>query len=237
MEDDLTEKKKKFVKELVSEGYLNKKEVIDAFIDVPREEFVPKEYRAYAYINEPVSIGSGQTISQPLTVAVMTEVLDVKKGMKVLEIGTGSGYQAAILSRIVGNNGIVISVERIGELAEFARNNLMKCNCSNVVVIEGDGSLGYEKQAPYDRIIVTASSPSIPEKLVEQLKINIQQAGYDKNGSCLSGKSHDKNGKMVIPVGDEMFLIIKITESKIKKEFLGYFAFVPLIGKFGHKKY
>ena len=230
----MAEKKKILIRELVSEGCLKTKEVIDAFMGVPREEFVPKEYRVYAYVNEPIPIKKGQTISQPLTIAVMTEALDVKKGMKVLEIGTGSGYQAAILSRIVGKTGIVISVERIGELIEFSRNNLSRCNYEiasplrdsviilsdnlhgNIILVEGDGSLGYAKQAPYDRIIVTASSSGIPEKLVEQLKIN---------------------GKMIIPVEDEMFLITKTTESKIKKEFLGYFAFVPLIGKLGHKRY
>lgn len=202
--------KEKLIQLLKKGGYIRSKKVEKAFVDVPREKFVPEEMKKYAYINEPLPIMKGQTISQPLTVVVMTEALDVKEEQKILEIGTGSGYQAAILSRLVGKNGKVITIERIPELVEFAKKNLKEYK--NVVVVSGNGSVGYDEEAPYDRIIVTAEAPDIPKKLLEQLK---------------------HGGKMVIPVRDKMWVITK-TKNGFKKEFLGYFSFVPLIGKEGY---
>ncbi|MEM7819753.1 MAG: protein-L-isoaspartate(D-aspartate) O-methyltransferase [Candidatus Aenigmatarchaeota archaeon] len=207
----LQEKKEKLLKELIEHGYLKSKDVVSAFRKVPRENFVPENLKKYAYINEPLPIGDGQTISQPLTVAFMTEFLDAKKDYKILEVGTGSGYQAAILSHIVGPKGKIITTEINEKLVEFAKNNLK--NYKNVFVINFDGSKGYEKEAPYDRIIVTASAPDIPRPLIEQLK---------------------DGGKIIIPIGDEMYLIEKIG-NKIKKSMLGYFVFVPLIGEYGYK--
>ena len=153
-----------------------------------------------------------QTISQPLTIAAMTEALQPGNGQKILEVGAGSGYQAAILSEIVGKPGRIITTDRIKELVIFARTNLKKTGYSNITIVEYDGSQGYEKEAPYDRIIVTASAPEIPEALINQLK---------------------KGGRLVIPVKDEMFLIEKNKE--IKKTLLGYYVFVPLIGKYGYR--
>jgi len=194
--------------ELVDEKILKTKAVIDAFNKVPREDFVPAEYKKHAYTNEPLPIGHGQTISQPLTVAVMTELLEAKKGHKILEVGTGSGYQAAILSEIVGTVGKIITTEIIPELFEFAKKNLARYK--NVNVLNIDGSLGYPGK--YDRIIVAASAPSVPKPLIEQLK---------------------EGGRLVIPVEDRMMLIEK--NGKIKETFIGYYAFVPLTGKHGHR--
>ncbi|HIG96780.1 MAG TPA: protein-L-isoaspartate(D-aspartate) O-methyltransferase [Candidatus Aenigmarchaeota archaeon] len=194
--------------ELVDEKILKTKAVIDAFNKVPREDFVPAEYKKHAYTNEPLPIGHGQTISQPLTVAVMTELLEAKKGHKILEVGTGSGYQAAILSEIVGTGGKIITTEIIPELFEFAKKNLARYK--NVNVLNIDGSLGYPGK--YDRIIVAASAPSVPKPLIEQLK---------------------EGGRLVIPVEDRMMLIEK--NGKIKETFIGYYAFVPLTGKHGHR--
>lgn len=212
MQTSLKEQKDRLIRELIDSGFLKSRTVIEAFRKVPREEFVLPEYRRYAYANEPLPIKEGQTISQPLTVAAMTEALDVKKGQKILEIGAGSGYQAAILSVLVGSKGRIITTERLSALFEFAKANLQRCGCKNVTVMLHDGSQGYGKEAPYDRIIVTASAPKIPEPLINQLK-----AG----------------GKMVIPVGDEMFLVMK-TKKGFEKTSLGYFVFVPLVGEHGH---
>ncbi|MFA4819828.1 MAG: protein-L-isoaspartate(D-aspartate) O-methyltransferase [Candidatus Aenigmatarchaeota archaeon] len=200
--------KEELIRELIEGGWLKTKPVIEAFEKVPREDFVPQEYGKYAYANEPLPIGHGQTISQPLTAAVMTELLEAKKGHKILEVGTGSGYQAAILSEIVGPRGKIITTEIIPELFEFAKMNL--AGYKNVNVLNIDGSLGCEKESPYDRIIVTASAPSVPPPLVEQLK---------------------EGGRLVIPVEDRMMLIEK--NGKIKETFVGYYAFVPLRGEHG----
>ncbi len=213
MNTDMSKKKQDLINSLIQSGVLKTKEIIEAFIAVKREEFVLPQYKDYAYADEPLPILAGQTISQPYTVAAMTEALHPEKGQKILEIGTGSGYQAAILAEIVGKKGMVITTERIKELFEFANNNLKKSGCVNVIAINADGTAGYAKHAPYDRIIVTASSPEVPKPLIEQLK-----AG----------------GRMVIPVGDEMFLIEKISKTETRKTFLGYYAFVPLIGRYGH---
>ncbi len=155
---------------------------------------------------------------------IMAEILDLEVGMKVLEVGTGSGYHAALIAEIVAPSnekasGHVFSIERVKKLSEFARKNMERANYSDrVTVIHGDGTLGYPEQAPYDRILVTAAGPKIPEPLIDQLK----------NG-----------GKLVIPVGGAYFfqtliLLTKDLEGKIKKEKRGGVSFVPLTGKYGH---
>lgn len=192
------------------------KKVIDAFIKIPREEFVLNKKEAYE--DRPLPILAGQTISQPTTIMIMTQALDVKKGMKVLEVGCGSGYQAAILSKLVGSKGKIISVEIIEELVKFARCNLKKVGIKNVEIIHGDGSLGYEKEAPYDRIIVTAGASEIPKPLIKQLKVN---------------------GVLVIPVGpsycQNMMVVKKKAKNKIVIKNIGDFVFVDLKGKLGRK--
>lgn len=189
------------IDELIGQKALKTPRVIDAFRKVNRENFLPDELKKFAGANQPLPIGSGQTISQPYTVAVMTEALSVNKGNKVLEVGAGSGYQAAILSVLAGS-GRVFTVEIIPELYELAKRNLAGYN--NVTVVAGDGSLGYQKEAPFDRILVAASAKKIPSALVSQLK---------------------EGGRLVIPVGNEMYLI-----EGGRRAFLGFFAFVPLTG-------
>ncbi|MGC8977415.1 MAG: protein-L-isoaspartate(D-aspartate) O-methyltransferase [Candidatus Ratteibacteria bacterium] len=202
--------REKMVKDqLIARGIKDKK-VISAFLKVPREEFVPENLREYAYDDGPLPIGEGQTISQPYIVALMTECLNLKGDEKVLEIGTGSGYQAAILAEIGCK---VYSIERIPVLAERAKRILEKLNY-NVKIKIGDGTIGWEEYAPYDRIIVTAAGPEIPDSLISQLSEN--------------------GGRLVMPVGDrfvqDLILVIKNGE-KLEKINLGGCQFVPLIGK------
>ena len=205
------------IEHLKSIGYLKSKEVEKALRDVRREMFVPDSIKNLAYRDAPLHIGNNQTISQPATVVAMTEALEVKKGQKILEIGTGSGWQSALLSKLVGETGTVYSVEIIDDLVKMAKENLKKLTIENVNVIKGDGSLGLEKYAPYDRILVTAGSPDIPKPLLKQL---------------------DKDGLMVIPVGNlylQHMYVVRKTKDGIKKDSIGNFMFVPLTGKYGFK--
>ncbi len=203
--------KKELIAKLIKKGVLKSKKVIEAFEKVPREKFVLHGYEDRAYEDIPLLIGYGQTISQPTTIAIMLESLDLERYHKVLDVGTGLGYLAALLAEIV-KDGKVITIEVIPDLYEKAKENLKEYK--NVVCILGDGSKGYEKEAPYDRIVVSAAAQRIPRALIDQLKVK---------------------GKMVIPIGDmeyqEMYVIEKIGEDRIKKSSLGYFVFVPLIEK------
>ena len=145
--------------------------LIEAFKKVPREKFILKEYLKEAYGDYPLPIHEEQTISQPTTVMLMSQALEVKLGHKILEIGTGSGYQAAILAEIVGSKGMVYTTEIKPSLVKFAKKNLKKAGIKNVKVIHADGSKGYARAAPFDRMIVTAAAPSTPKPLLKQLKI------------------------------------------------------------------
>ncbi len=212
--------RKRLVDKLVREGILRSKEVIEAFLRVPREEFVPRHLRRLAYVDTPLPIGYGQTISAPHMVAIMTEALAPRRGHKVLEVGTGSGYQAAILAEIVGDEGHVWSIERIPALAEFARENLRRTSYARrVTVIIGDGSRGYPDAMPYDRIIVTAAAPDVPQPLVEQLATG---------------------GRLVIPVGDSftqrLLILEKRPNGSVVKRWGTYCVFVPLIGEYGFRE-
>lgn len=154
------------IRELVEMGYIKSEAVRKAMEKVPREEFLPPDQRRYAYLDQPLPIGEGQTVSAPHMVAMICEVLDLKKGMKVLEIGAGCGYNAAVVAEIVGKEGHVYSIERIKSLYNMAKNNLKRLGYDDrVTVIFGDGTLGYPDAAPYDRIYVTASAPQIPPPL------------------------------------------------------------------------
>ncbi len=212
------EKRKNLVQKLISEGYIRSEPVKKAFLTVAREHFIPKHLQQHAYDDTPLSIGYGQTISAPHMVALMCEALEVYPGQKILEIGTGSGYHAAIVASVVGERGQVYSVERIDELAQQAKKKLMHHGFSTVSVETGDGSLGLEAYQPYDCIYVTCASPSIPQPLIDQLK---------------------DPGKLLIPVGDvycELVLLEKKKNSVTQKD-LGGCVFVPLIGQYGHQRY
>jgi protein-L-isoaspartate(D-aspartate) O-methyltransferase len=183
--------------------------VIEAMRRTPRHEFVPDEYLPQAYANHPLPIGYGQTISQPYVVALMTEAVGVGPGDRVLEIGTGSGYQAAVLAELVDE---VVSVEIIGPLVERSRSALERLGYGNVRVHHADGYFGWEADAPYDAIVVTAAPDHVPQPLVAQLKVG---------------------GRMIIPVGpvggyQALWLLTKVGEEEVRVEDLGPVAFVPL---------
>lgn len=190
--------------------------VLQAMYSVPRDVFVPKEIRSQAYEDTPLPIGYDQTISAPHMVAIMCDILDLHEGMTVLEIGGGSGYHAAVIAKIVGPNGRVYSVERVRELVRKARENLKFAGIFNVTMIEGDGSLGLPEHAPYERISVAATAPSVPEPLKEQLKVG---------------------GMLVIPVGAGYQELLLVTRKNgfLVEEKMGV-VFVPLIGEHGFKE-
>ncbi len=188
--------------------------VLSAMRKVPREAFLPARLREFAYEDSPLPIASGQTISQPYIVALMTEALDLTGGETVLEIGTGSGYAAAVLGEIAGE---VYSIERIDELAEKAASTLQALGYRNVRVIHADGTLGFAAAAPYDAIIVAAGGPEVPESLKAQLKIG---------------------GRLVIPVGtdpraQELVRVTRVSNNEFKSEDIADVRFVPLVGKEG----
>ena len=186
--------------------------VLDAFRTIPRHVFVPEEERHLAYEDHPLPIGFGQTISQPYIVALMTEALQLRGDEMVLEVGTGSGYQAAILALLTGH---VHSIERIPELAAEAATRLSRLGIDNVAVVCRDGSVGLSEKAPFDAIIVTAAAPTAPRALIDQLA---------------------EGGRLIVPTGDrEDQTLTKVTrrEDTITQENLGMCAFVPLIGREG----
>jgi len=183
--------------------------VIQAMLNVPRHEFVPQDLRAGAYDDNPIPVGMGQTISQPYIVALMTELLNPVGGMKVLEVGTGSGYQSAVLAE---TGCMLYTIEIVESLARNARLVLEKLGYTNITYRIGDGYQGWEECAPFDGIIVTAAPGHVPPKLIEQLK-----AG----------------GRMVIPVGDESqeLLLIEKTETGITKKRITAVRFVLMTGE------
>jgi protein-L-isoaspartate(D-aspartate) O-methyltransferase len=155
------------IKKWRDQGLVNDQKVLEAFVEIQRERFMPSAFESKAYDDVPVGIGFGQTISQPFTVLAMIELLNLEKTDKVLEIGAGSGYQAAILSQLANQ---VYTLEIIPELVEMAQGNLAVAKIDNVEVVQWDGSQGYGKEAPYDKIIVSSACREIPKDLVAQLK-------------------------------------------------------------------
>jgi protein-L-isoaspartate(D-aspartate) O-methyltransferase len=207
----LLEDEKKALCEHLWEKGIKNEALLKAIYKVPREKFISPALRKFAYDDNALPIECAQTISQPFTVAYMTQVLEVKPGDKVLEIGTGSGYQAAILSELGAE---VFTVERIEKLHENAKLLLSELNYKIHFKLD-DGTLGWEEFAPYDKIIVTAGAPDIPIHLVEQLKID---------------------GILVIPVGSkehQRLYVITRGEKGIEKKVYEHFKFVPLIGEEG----
>lgn len=197
-------------------GYVRTARVKDAMLKVERHLFIPDGERDYAYQDTPLPIGHGQTISAPHMVAMMAELLLPKPGEKVLEVGAGSGYHAAVIAEMVRPNGKVVTLERIPELVEFARRNVARSgHCDIVTVLEGDGSVGYPPEAPYDCILVAAAAPSVPKPLTDQLA---------------------EGGRMAIPVGGghyQELLVIEKIKGRLRQRDEGGVVFVPLIGEHG----
>jgi protein-L-isoaspartate(D-aspartate) O-methyltransferase len=202
------------VNQLIEQKYLKSPLIIDAFRKIKRADFVPQEILRergedfVAEYNAPLSIGYGQTISQPLTVAFMLELLQPRSGDKVLDIGSGSGWQTAMLCQIVGPEGFVYAIELIPELKNFGQSNIEKYNFKNVEFIYGDGSKGLSDQAPFDKIIAAAAAEEISPAWKEQLKIG---------------------GRLVLPVKNSIWLLIKKDEKKFEEKEYPGFVFVPLI--------
>lgn len=188
--------------------------VLDAMSEVPREAFVSSELAAEAYADHPLPIAAGQTISQPYIVALMTEALDLDDDDDVLEIGTGSGYAAAVAARIARR---VFTIERHAELADTARDRLDALGCVNVAVRCGDGTHGWPEHAPYAAIVVAAAGPELPRELLEELAVG---------------------GRLVIPLGDatlqELVRITRTAPARFRREMLGAVQFVPLVAEPEH---
>ncbi len=213
---DFAAKRKELVEDMVARGTLRSKNVQEAFLTVPREKFFLPEILDQAYVDHAFPIGSGQTISQPSTIAVMLEMLAVQRGNNVLEVGAGSGYVAALLSELVGDQGNVFAVEMIHELCQRAIKTLVQLGYKNVHMNCCDGGLGWKEKAPFDRIIISAACNEAPLPLIKQLK---------------------EQGKLVAPVGgkyaQDLILIEKEKGKGIEKTRQGSFVFVPLRGKHG----
>lgn len=213
---DFDSQRERLIEQALRNHGITNENVLQAMRQVPREKFVGTEMREFAYRNTPLPIGSGQTISQPYIVAQMTEALEIRPGDRVLEIGTGSGYAAAVVSRIAKD---VYTVERLGNLADDAAARLKRLGYENVHVLHADGTLGWVDEAPFDAIVVTAGGPKVPPALLRQLRIG---------------------GRLVIPVGRErheqkLIRVIRQGPESYKTEDLGGVLFVPLIGEQGWK--
>jgi len=201
---------------LIEQGWLKTPRIIHAFRKIKRKDFLPEDMKDLAEVNGALSIGYGQTISQPLVVAFMLELLQPKPGDKILDIGAGSGWTSALVSEIVGDKGRVIAIEIIPELTEFGRKNIAKYNFIEKGITEfvrADGSKGYKKEAPFDKILCSAEAKEVPQAWKDQLKIG---------------------GRIVTPIGSSIWLFIKNSALKgfvfEEKEYPG-FVFVPLISK------
>jgi len=212
-----SEQRSNLVDSLIRKGYVRSAEVADAVRKVPREEFVPENMRGDAYVDSPLPIGSGQTISAPHMVAIMVEASDLHPGHKVLEVGAGSGYHAAVVAELVAPDGHVFTMERHQDLADFARENLERTGYSHsVTVICGDGSRGLPEHAPYDRIFVACGAPNIPKPLMDQVS---------------------DGGSLLVPVGGRFYQdLIRMERNgdEFTRMSLGGCVFVPLVGEYGY---
>jgi protein-L-isoaspartate(D-aspartate) O-methyltransferase len=196
---------------LIQEGYLQSPAIIKAFQKVDRADFVSPEILDEAYANYPLPIGLGQTISQPATVAFMLELLKPQVREKILDVGSGSGWQTALLAEIVGPSGLVIGLEIKDELVRLAKNNLSKYGYQNIKLIRGNGWQGLLEEAPFTKIIVAAAASEVPQALKEQLKIG---------------------GRLVIPVGQglqDIVAVDRISQNKFTEHRYPGFVFVPLV--------
>ncbi len=212
-EETFAELRERMVIETIERRGVTDEDVLNAMRAVPRHLFVPEDEQDYAYGDHPLPIGYGQTISQPYIVALMTELLELRQGDRVLEVGTGSGYQAAILAEIPGIE--VYTIEIVPELAESAREQLEDLGYSEVHCKQGDGYYGWLEHAPFDAIIVTAAPDHVPPPLVDQLVVG---------------------GRMVVPVGppgsyQTLWKLVKQPDGEVKSYNMGGVAFVPLTGE------
>ena len=202
-------------------GYISSESMAEAVLRVPREEFMDPSYASYAYLDKPFPIpgDGGQTISAPYMYPIFYEPLSLKEGDRVLEIGAGSGYGAALAGELVGDSGLVVSVEINETTYRFAQANLERTGYGDIILVLGDGSLGYEEEAPYDAICVTAACPEVPEPLVEQL------------GS--PGKLMAPVGSSYSVFGQDLVLMEKDEDGKTSMRTLMKVSYVPLIGEHG----
>ena len=223
-EDHFKNARDNIVRRLRNNGYIKSDEMERAFRTVPREEFVQPDTRTHAYRDSPLPIGLGQTISAPHMCVIMCEALRLKPGLRILEVGAGSGYHAALCAEMVApltapTSGHVYTTEIVAGLIDFAKDNLARSGYDDrVTLIHSDGGVGLPEHAPFDRILVAAAAPSIPEPLIDQLS---------------------PNGIMLIPVGgkgffQELMMVEKDEDGKIVQKRWGGVAFVPLTGEYGH---
>ncbi len=194
--------------EKLQAGFLKTPRIIRSFEKIDRADFVPAEFQAEAYGDYPLSIGQGQTISQPSTVVFMLELLAPRPGEKILDLGAGSGWTTALLAEIVGSDGKVVGIEAVSFLVKFGRKNLVKYNFSQAEIISAGSQLGSPDQAPFDRILVSAAAEKLPEQLVNQLKIG---------------------GRLVLPINQSLWRINKDSGGGLIKEEFPGFVFVPLV--------
>ncbi|MBI2452815.1 MAG: protein-L-isoaspartate O-methyltransferase [Parcubacteria group bacterium] len=200
---------------LTQKGVLKTQAIIEAFSRVDRKDFVPRDFQGYAYGDYPLPIAGEQTISQPTTVAFMLELLQPRQGEKILDVGSGSGWTTALLAFLVGEKGRVFGVERIPELVAFGAKNLGKYDFPQAIIVRAEKILGFPKEAPFDKILVSAAAEGFPESLLSQLK---------------------EGGILVIPVRDAVWRVKKLPgtppngeASKTEIQKFGGFAFVPLV--------
>lgn len=221
---DFLTQRRNMVERYRRQGYINSQNMVDAVLQVPRDEFMDPGYRQYAYVDQPFPItgDGGQTISAPYIYPIFYEPLNLKKGDKVLEIGTGSGYGAAIARELVGSEGLVVTIEINETTFKFAKDNLVRTGYEDINVILGDGTEGYPNEAPYDAICVTAAGPNIPKPLIGQLAIP---------------------GRLIIPIGShssifgqDLVLYDLKSDGSSSQRVLMKVAFVPLIGKHGYPR-
>ena len=196
------------VQRLINKGILKSKQLIKAFLKIDRKYFVIDSEKLNAHKNYPLPLGFGQTISQPQTLGFMLELLNIQKGEKVLDVGSGSGRSTALIAEMVGRFGEVYGVEVVPELVEFGKNNLARYNFLQANIELAGKKYGLPEHAPYDKILVSATGDSVPEELFKQLKIG---------------------GKMVIPIKDELIVITKKIKEEHRVEIFKGFTFVPLI--------